>query len=392
MKKRKFARIISLILIVPLLLLPGCSKSGDVESKDNNETEANSQEGLLGQYTSKSEDEENKNNNETETNSQEGLLEQYTSVVLDRSLVEGKFAVYFLRSAVAHSSYTGRSDGGDSALFISPDGKTLLYDCNTIMNSSYIAYALQELGIKRIDYFVNSHPHIDHLGGFRTIARYFEIGQVYLPSNEAQYDDILEEGGYTKAFLDTIKENNIPYTFLKAGDTFQFGNDVRVNVYNPPEDLDFDNVDENEWSLLLKFVYKDSSVLIGGDIGNNGTKLGRNTESELLAKYGSELQADVAKMNHHGESKATKSGSREWRETVNPKIWVGMRTVFQDDEQFLRYGINGEKTFHSALDGTVLVYTSGNRTYEVQVERERIEDVAAVYGTNELVNGHVTVK
>lgn len=395
MKKSKFVRIISIILILALLLLPGCNKSGNEDLKNKSENGNASREDALGEDTSATGDEDSKNKSEDGNASREGVLEEYTSVILDRSLIEGQFAVYFFQSVTNTSSYSGSTQGGDSVLLISPDGKTLLYDCSTIVNSSYIAYALQELGIKKIDYFVNSHPHIDHLGGFQTIVRYFEVGQVYLPSNEAEYDDVVEEGGYTKAFWDTVKKQNIPYAFLKEGDTFQFGTDIDVKVYNPPENLDFDNIDENEWSLLLKFVYKDSSVLLGGDLGNNEVKLGRASESELVAKYGSELQADVAKMNHHGESLVgglTKAGSRQWREAVAAKIWVGCRARFADEEQYFNYGAKGAKVFHCFMDGTVLVHTSGDGTYEVQVEKERTAETAEYYGSNDLVNGHVTVK
>ncbi len=405
MGRKKRFRFVCVFLVLLLLFLSGCtaagqesgSGSGSQQENGSNDNQKKDEEG-----NKDPDNEETDNNKEPKgedpdsekTDSKTVLYGggAYSDIILDRSLTEGKFAVYFFRTDANYSSYTGSAKGGDSVLLIAPDGTTMLYDCSTVLNDAYIVYALQQLGIEKLDYFVNSHPHLDHLGGFSLLARYIKIGHVYMPIGEEAYNDVTVEGGFPTLFMETIKEYGIPYSALSEGDTFQFSPDISVKVYNPPADLDLENVDENEWSLALKFVYKNASVLLAGDCGNNEAKLGRATESELVAKYGSELQADVSKMNHHGDgdvSGNTKAGSAVWRNAVNSKIYVGMRSSVTSEKTFLSYMTTGAKAFHSALDGTVLVYTTGDGTYEVQVERERNNDY---YGHYDTVDGHMTVR
>ncbi len=118
----------------------------------------------------------------------------------------------------------------------------------------------------------------------------------------------------------------------------------------------------------------------------------RATETELIQKFGSELQADVAKMNHHGASTAggnTKAGSKEWINTTNAKIYVGMCLNLPEEKQYYAYKANGAEALHTDLDGTVAVYTSGDGVYEVQVEQERANNYVGLLDTED---GHMTLK
>lgn len=317
---------------------------------------------------------------------------QYSDKVLDRSTVEGKFAVYFLGSDAHYTSYSYSQKGGDSVLLIAPDGTTMLYDCHKPISTAYVVYALQQLGIEKIDYYVNSHPHVDHMGGFTLVSRYFDIGHIYFPGAKDAYENPESQGGSVAAMMQEIKEFDIPYSYLVEGDSFKFSSEIDVQVYNPPADMDFDSIDGNEWSLLLKFVYKDSSVLLGGDLGNNGPKLGRASESELVEKYGSELQADVSKCNHHGDGNVngnTMAGSKEWVKTVNSKIYVASNSQFTDEKNYFTHTASGAEVYHTGLDGTVLVYTSGDGIYDVQLEMER--NNPDYFGSTGAKDGHLTV-
>ena len=406
--RRDHLKKICILLAVCLLVLPGCSMakqeviSGDGPTEgetiwDNREDPAQNNEEPKDDNQGDSQEtdpaaDQDPADSEKDPDSEDEYTEYaYTETVLDRTLTEGKFACYFLRSSMYYSSCSTSVKAGDSVLFIAPDGTTLLYDVNAPLNSAYIVYALQQLGIEKLDYFVNSHPHHDHIGGFTLLARYIEIGHVYTPPAEVVYSGKTYRQ-YAKVFMDTVNELGIPHSYLKEGDTFQFGSDVNVKVYNPPAEgipyEDEEKMDGNEYSLVLKFTYKDASFLVGGDVGNDAVGRGRATEDELVAKYGSELQADVSKMNHHGKA-TTKSGSAGWLAAVNSKIYVGQTSEVSDEIQYYKYIATGANIFHTGLDGTVLVYTTGDGTYEVQVEQDRYSDY---YGTNDTLNGHMQVK
>lgn len=314
---------------------------------------------------------------------------EYDETLLDKkTLTEGKMVVYFFRASDAWKYEGGTLHAGESILYVAPDGATMLVDCGTPNNGAYVVHALQQLGIKKLDYFVNSHPHNDHIGGFSILSRYIEIGEVYTPPAEAEF----QGGGTTRAlnslFARKVAEHGIPHKYLVEGDSFKLGNEVDVQVFNPPVDFDYEKMDYNECSTLLKITYGESSFLTGGDLGNSPSTHGRASTSELISKFGSQLQADVLKMNHHGDFIGT-TGLDEWIETVGAKICVGTTNSVEDEQDFLLYGFEGALTLHTALDGNVRISTTGDGTYDVQVGQERYN---SYYGKLDSEDGLMHVK
>ncbi len=308
---------------------------------------------------------------------------QYQSTVYDRTLTEGKLAFYYMSSGNDLPTWLNNTQGGDSILVIAPDGTTALIDCGHQAEGASIVTKLQALGIEKLDYLIISHGHTDHAGGFSIIARHIEIGKVYMPPENAM--DRSDYAGIDMMYQ--LEELNIPYQHLAEGDTFKLGKDVEVKNFNPPLDFASDkNINLNESSLVLKFTYGDSSFLTNGDVGNN-EDYGQKTEEVLVEKWGDELKADVSKLGHHGSDKA-KSGDA-WRETVNAKIYVATTPYVRDELEHFKHVSTGAVTLTTALDGDILIYTSGDGTYEVQTSGERPTDY---YGLIETENGHMSVK
>ena len=308
----------------------------------------------------------------------------YEDAVFNREMVEGKFAVYYLTSGLAISSWKNQTAGGDLMILIFPDGKTGIIDCGHQGEAAHMVNRLKQLGISKLDFFIASHPHTDHLGGYRTILRNLEVGHVYIPPME-----LMERGDLiTMDFINELNRRGIPYTELVEGDEFDITTDVHVKVYNPTREFAaITTYNVNEASLLLKFTYKDSSFLFNGDIANNTVKAnGYPTEEELVKRWGDELQADVVKTGHHGNGDAMSTDV--WRDAVDAKIYTTLSTFPRSLAEHILWRDAAGCSLNTALDGDFVIFTSGDGTYEVQVSKDRISDGYELLDTT---NGYMKV-
>lgn len=278
--------------------------------------------------------------------------------VYDPAAGEGKFSIYFINATKDYVTDSSVTHAGDSTLLVSPDGKSMLIDLNNQANGPEIVSALQKMGIDTLDYLAFSHPHADHIGSYQVLFRYIKVKEVLMNSH-----DYSEASSLFAGLMDIIEANDIPVTILKENDVFMFGQDVEVTIMNPPADYEYsdDSTVGNNASLLMRFVYGDSSFLTGGD-------LYANQEKVLVEKYGDALQTDVVKLNHHGYDS---SNCKEWVNAVSCKLACGEANGVNSEVVEGRYRLSGAQTMYTCLDGTIVVRTTGDGTYEVQVEKER---------------------
>ena len=150
----------------------------------------------------------------------------YRNLVLDRSMTKGKLAVYFFQGMERESTHAASANAGDGMLILTPNGKTMLIDTNVNANAPYIVYALQQLGINKVDYFVNTHPHPDHIGGFAIIARYIEIGEIFVPP-ATMYTKTGTSANVNR-FLQVVEERGLKMSYLSEGDTLYLDKDVDI--------------------------------------------------------------------------------------------------------------------------------------------------------------------
>lgn len=105
---------------------------------------------------------------------------------------------------------------GDSCLIIQED-HTLLIDCGTKSKGKIVVRYLKELGIKRIDVLVGTHPHDDHMGGMAEVINNFEIGTLYAPDNS---NDNITTTWYME-FLDAVEQNNVTWVYPEVRKNFK---------------------------------------------------------------------------------------------------------------------------------------------------------------------------
>ncbi len=255
---------------------------------------------------------------------------------------DGVLSVYFIDLDVPKDS---KDKSGDSTLVISPDKKVMLIDCGHPAAAKDVVKALRAAGVTAIDVFVNSHPHIDHIGGFPEIAAAFKIGTVY--RSRLEYDT-----RYTRAFTETVEKKKIPVKYLSEGDSLTLGNDVTVRVFGPQKDIAYPDgypanatqfINDNSVSMQLR--YGQSTVLLCGDLYRSG-------EKTVLDGHEQELKSLVAKANHHGNDT---SSQKRWIRAVQPQVVVAMNDILGSLDVVDNYIKRGAVFYHTLYNGTVKI-------------------------------------
>jgi beta-lactamase superfamily II metal-dependent hydrolase len=76
------------------------------------------------------------------------------------------------------TAYVIDTEGGKSALWITPSGQTILVDAGNPggRDTDRLMEAIKDAGVTKIDYLVSTHYHVDHIGGMQELASRIPIG------------------------------------------------------------------------------------------------------------------------------------------------------------------------------------------------------------------------
>ncbi|MDR0958018.1 MAG: MBL fold metallo-hydrolase, partial [Clostridiales bacterium] len=158
-------------------------------------------------------------------------------------------------------------------------------------------------GYDKIDYLVGTHPHEDHIGGLDKIIDNFQIGELFMP----------DATNTTKTFedvLDAAESKNLEITVPKSGDYIVDEGNLTATVIAPNS---ADYKDFNDYSIVIKLIYGDTSFLFQGDAESL-------SEQEIL-DAGFDVSSDVIKLGHHGSST---SSSADYLDAVGAEYAVIM--------------------------------------------------------------------
>ncbi len=250
---------------------------------------------------------------------------------------------------------------GDSFLIVSPDGKTMLVDAGLPQVGPQVVEYLNKLGIDSLDIALNTHPHIDHIGGFATVAKEKLIKSFYMVNLP-----YTQSSAYNNAIA-PMEAKKVPIKTLEEGDVFQLGEHVRFEVLSPPKDAlpeavkTFSAQEINDYSMVLRMTYGERSYLFTADIY-------KHREIELASSpWKEKLKSDMMDIPHHG-SEST-SSSEQFLQAVSPQIVIMSQNLFQSPNLLERLEKKGAKVYSTGMHGNIMLRSDG-KTMNVTTEKD----------------------
>ena len=201
---------------------------------------------------------------------------------------------------------------GDAIAIRFPDGATWLVDAGRAWDGGdegrrTVLPWLRRQGIRSLEWFVTTHPDLDHIGGARSVLAGIPVrtwgsgGPV--GSNAAYLDLVAYPGPRTLPRADA----------LRAGRRLEQGG-VSVDVLHPgedwvPRDPYASRVPSNEGSVAMLLSHGPCRLLLTGDLGSPA-------EAALVEALGDSLRAELLHAGHHG---SRHSSSAAFLARVRPK-------------------------------------------------------------------------
>lgn len=243
---------------------------------------------------------------------------------------------------------------GDAILIALPE-KTILIDAGPTESSSQVEKELKELGRKKIDYLIATHPDEDHIGGMADIISNNDIGVIYAPNktnNTETYKNLLE----------TIQKKNLKITPAEAGTVIDQTKDYKVEILWPSKDANFS--DTNDYSVIIKLTFGDKTFLFTGD-------------APIKAIASSNPgHIDVLKVSHHGSDTGT---NEELIHKLSPKYAVISYAVDNSYGHPMQSVLDvlhqhSVEVWGTGADGTITITCDGKT---IKVSGEKNESVVA---------------
>lgn len=237
---------------------------------------------------------------------------------------------------------------GDASL-ISCDGYNILIDGGESEYSSVIINFLKKNDIDKIDAYILSHPHSDHIGASAKIIESVECKKVF--TTYFSEFNIPTTNVYERV-LDAIYDSGAEAVAVEAGDVFTFG-DLTLEIVAPIVESD----DYNAMSIVFTAEYKDTSLLFTGDTV-------KSVESQIL-ENGFDVDVDVLKAAHHG---STTSNSASFIDAVSPEYAViscGLNNSYghPHDEIVELFEENNIEYIRTDFSGNIYYFGDGENMY-----------------------------
>jgi competence protein ComEC len=241
---------------------------------------------------------------------------------------------------------------GDAIALRSPRGRWLLVDAGAGWQTGDAA-RFSILPILRrhggdVVHLVLTHPHLDHIGGARTIL-------------ESTHVDTLWDSGYVEpsseyvAVLRAAQTRKTVWRRASAGDSIAFDG-VAVRVLGPDSTWLKTRSNANDASVVLQVRYGEVTVLLTGDAE-------AEEEEWLVARYGVHLKSTVLKLGHHGSATSTTGAFLQRVSPVAGVVSVGTGNRYRHPSPSVLQALDdaGVDVLRTDDLGTIMLNTDGQQ-------------------------------
>lgn len=294
---------------------------------------------------------------------------------------------------------------GDSILIISPTGKSVLIDAGDAGKGKIVLEALKRYKVERLDYFIATHPHPDHIGAADEVMNGMKVGTVIdngvdlsTPAPEAPpgkkgkgskpppppppKKKVKSVTTFFDEYAAAMKQNGAQYEKAQPGKKYDLGGGAILTVLAPSEpffvkdQMKAGGNETNANSVVLRLDYGEFSMLLMGDAE-------AQTEQRLLGKKDLDLDAKVIKIAHHGSKYAT---TEDFLKRVHPEAAIisdGAWNRYGHPAQAVLARLKGAnvKLWRTDLQGEITITTkgkgdsSGAHVFEIKAAKEPKDDI-----------------
>jgi competence protein ComEC len=290
---------------------------------------------------------------------------------------------------------------GDSILILAPGGKSVLVDAGDAGKGKVVLEALKRHKVEKLDYFIATHPHPDHIGAADEVLNGIKVATVIdngvdmstpapspTPARRGARATPTPAPRRTRAktvtsFFDEYKEalqkSGAQYQKAEPGQKIDLGGGAILTVLAPSEpfftkdQMKAGGNEPNANSIVLRLDYGAFSMLLMGDAEEQ-------TELRLLSRD-SDLTAKLIKIAHHGSKYAT---SENFVKRVKPEaavISTGAWNRYGHPSQSVLDRLKGlnAKVYRTDLQGEITITTKGrldsSKLYDIKPAKETTEDI-----------------
>jgi competence protein ComEC len=290
---------------------------------------------------------------------------------------------------------------GDATLILAPGGKSVLVDAGDAGKGKVVLEALKRHKVEKLDYFIATHPHPDHIGAADEVLNGIKVATVIdngvdmstpapspTPARRGARATPTPAPRRTRAktvtsFFDEYKEalqkSGAQHQKAEPGQKIDLGGGAILTVLAPNEpfftkdQMKAGGNEPNANSIVLRLDYGDFSMLLMGDAEEQ-------TELRLLSRD-ADLTAKLIKIAHHGSKYATSEGFVKRVKPEAAVISTGAWNRYGHPSQSVLDLLNNArvKLYRTDLQGEITITTKGRldsaKLYDIKLAKEATEDV-----------------